>query len=92
MATRSKNRKRAQLARQKSRPNRPEKRRQMRKILLQLLWIGFGLGAVYYFLRDPQNQQNWIGILAWLAISLAWFLHVTLRWVFDYFLHRTPKA
>lgn len=92
MATRSKNRKRAQLARQKARPNRPEERRQMRKILLQLLWIGFGLGAVYYFLRDPESQLNWIGILAWLAISLAWFAHVALRWVFDTFLHKKSKA
>ena len=92
MATRSKNRKRAQLARQKSRPNRPEERRQMRKILLQLLWVGFGLGAVYYFLRDPRNQQHWIGVLAWLSISLAWFTHVALRRVFDYFLHRKSKA
>jgi hypothetical protein len=92
MATRRKNRHRAQLARQKSRPNRPEDRRQMRKILWQLLWVGFGLGGVYYFLRDPQNWQNWIGIVAWLAISMAWFLHVTLRWIFDYFQHRKPRT
>lgn len=92
MATRSKSKKRAEQARQKGRPNRREDRRLMRKILFQLLWIGFGLGAIFYLLRDPKQQTNWIGIIVWVALSLAWFLHVSLRWLFNYFLHRKSNA
>ena len=90
MATRQKNRKRHQQSRQKDRPDRRAERRLLWKALFHLAWIGFGLGAIFYLLRDPQN--NWLGIFIWLAGYILWMAHVAMRWLFRWLEARSARV
>ena len=81
MATRKKRQKQHQQARQKKRIDKLSDWALMKKILWQLLWIGFGLGAIFYFVMDP--QKNWWGVVIWATASLLWYGHKAIRWILE---------
>ena len=89
MATRKSKKHHYQQARQKKRLEKQAERALMKQILLQLAWIGFGLGAIFYLVRDP--QQNWLGVVIWVTVSLLWFGHKALRWMLETIAARSSR-
>ena len=81
MATRKDRQTGYQQAQQRKSHEKHADRALMKRILLMLIWIGFGLGAIFYVAVDP--QKNWLGVVIWVTASLLWYARKAIRWILE---------